>query len=86
MNKLDIITTGRFWLELEFNDTCYANDIDNIMGEIVHNAWKVDDDTLDCFGENLEYIINTCTQYDWDLMHKQIKQAQMLNDIQEEFK
>ncbi len=93
INRLDVFTMGRFWLELEFNGTLYENDVDNIMSEIADNADRVDEDTLDCFGENIGYIIDSCTHHDYEQMREQIelekkqREAQeMLNKITEDFK
>lgn len=92
INRLDVFTMGRFWLELEFNGTLYENDVDNIMSEIARNADNVDEDTLDSFGENLGYIIDSCTRYDYEQMMEQIalekKQKEVehkINDIQKDF-
>lgn len=93
INRLDVFTMGRFWLELEFNGTLYENDVDNIISEIANNADNVDEDTLDMFGENIGYIIDSCTHYDYEQMREQIelekkqREAQeMLNKITEDFK
>lgn len=85
MNKLDLITTGRFWLEIEFNGTCYQDKIDSIFSEIVHNAWKIPDDIMDNFGEKLEYIIDHYTSYNYSLIQKEIREEEQLKDIAKDF-
>lgn len=92
INRLDVFTMGRFWLELEFNGTLYENDVDNIMSEIADNANNVDEDTLDSFGENIGYIIDKCTHYDYEQMMEQValekKQREVehkLNDLNKDF-
>lgn len=92
INRLDVFTMGRFWLELEFNGTLYENDVDNIMSEIANNAENVDEDTLDSFGENIGYIIDSCTHYDYEQMRekiglekKQREAEQKLNELKKDF-
>jgi hypothetical protein len=66
--------------------TRYSNDVDNIIDEIIQNAYNIDDDVLEYYEENLGYIIDNFTSYNYEQMKKQIRLDQRIESIDKDFK
>jgi hypothetical protein len=85
-SKMDLINNFRIWLKFELMGTRYSNDVDNIIDEIIQNAYNIDDDVLEYYEENLGYIIDNFTSYNYEQMKKQIRLDQRIESIDKDFK